>query len=139
MDLNQSKLNPRSVKTALLCYFGHNGYKLLDKSTSAVFKSRDVIFKERITHLVKQLTPTMLSNDNNPFTNRFQQNSNVDIVKNNLKLDLILLLIHGIALRLHRTNNNNIPDTNNSALTTTKNTNNDSDNLSLALKKPREL
>jgi len=42
-----------SVKTALLVYFGHDGYKLLDKSTSAIFKSRDVIFKERITYLAK--------------------------------------------------------------------------------------
>ena len=49
LDLNQSKLNPRLVKTALLGYFGYDRYKLLDKSTSAVFKSRDVIFEEGIT------------------------------------------------------------------------------------------
>jgi len=35
LDLNQSKLNPRSVKTALLGYFGHDEYKLLNKSTGA--------------------------------------------------------------------------------------------------------
>jgi len=60
LDLSFSKLNPRSVKTALLGYFGYNRYKLLDKNTSTIFKSRDIIFKEEITHLVKQLTPTML-------------------------------------------------------------------------------
>jgi len=55
LDLNQSKLNPRLVKTVLLGYFGHNGYKLLDKSTGAIFKSRDVIFEEGITHLVMNI------------------------------------------------------------------------------------
>ena len=53
LDLNQSKLNPRLVKTALLGYFGRDGYKLLEKNTGAIFKSRDVIFKEEITHLAK--------------------------------------------------------------------------------------
>jgi len=67
LDLNLSKLNPRSVKTALLGYFGHNGYKLLDKSTGTVFKSQDVIFKEGTTHLAKQPTPVVFYDNNNPF------------------------------------------------------------------------
>ena len=36
-------MNLRSVKTALLRHFGHNGYKLLDKSTGAIFKLQDII------------------------------------------------------------------------------------------------
>jgi len=67
LDLNISKLSPRSVKTYLLGYFGQEGYKLLDRKTGAVFKSRDVIFEEGITYLAKQPTPTIFSEDNNPF------------------------------------------------------------------------
>ena len=112
-------MNPRLVKTALLGYFGHDGYKLLDKSTGTVFKSRDVIFEEGITHLVKQLTPTVLSDDNDPFATRLQQNGSVDMVKDNPKPDTILLPTHGIVPRplpsseLHETDNDNTPDTNN--------------------------
>jgi len=69
LDLNLSKLNPRSVKTALLGYFGCDGYKLLDKSTGTVFKSQNVIFEERTTHLAKQLTPVVFYDDNDPITN----------------------------------------------------------------------
>ena len=142
MDLNQSKLNPRLVKTALLGYFGHNGYKLLDKSTSTIFKSRDVIFEEGITHLAKQSTPTVLSDDNDLFVIRLQQNGNMDVVKNNPKPEPILLPTHRIVPRPlpssepHGTDNDNIPDTNNSTPTTTENPNNDPDNLPLALRKP---
>jgi len=133
-------LNPRLVKTVLLGYFGHNGYKLLDKSTGAIFKSRDVIFEEGITHLAKQSTPTVLSDDNDLFATRLQQNSNVDIVKDNPKPEPILPT-HGIVPRslpsseLHGTDNDNTPDTNNSTPTTTENPNNDPDNLPLALRK----
>ena len=52
-----SKLTLQSVKTVLLGYFGHDSYKLLDKSTSAVFKSRDVIFEKGITHIAEQVHP----------------------------------------------------------------------------------
>jgi len=131
------------VKTALLGYFGHNGYKLLDKSTGTVFKSRDVIFEERITHLVKQPTLTVLSDDNDLFATRLQQNGNADIVKNNPKPEPIPLLTHRIVPRplpsskLYGTDNDNTPDTNNSTPTTIKNPNNDPDDLPLALRKPQ--
>jgi len=131
------------VKTALLGHFGHDGYKLLDKSTGTVFKSRDIIFEKEITHLEKQPTPTMLSDDNDPFATRLQQNCNADIVKDNPKPETISLLTHGIIPRslpsseLHKTDNDNTPDTNNSTPTTTENPNNDSDNLPLALRKPQ--
>jgi len=91
LDLNQSKSNPRSVKTTLLGYFGHDRYKLLDKSTGTVFKSRNVIFKEEITHLAKQSTLTVLSNNNDPFATRLQQNGNTDVVKDNPKPEPIPL------------------------------------------------
>ena len=53
LDLNLSKLNPRSVKTILLGYFRYNGYKLLDKTTGTIFKPRDIIFEENTTYLAK--------------------------------------------------------------------------------------
>jgi len=140
LDLNQFKLNPRLVKITLLGYFEHNGYKLLDKSTGAIFKSRDVIFEEGITHLAKQSTPTVLSDDNNLFATRLQQNGNVGMVKDNPKPEPILLPTHGIVLRPlpssepYGTDNDNTPDTNNSTPTTTENPNNDPDNLPLCHK-----
>jgi len=39
LDLNMSKLSPRSVKVSLLGYHGRNGYKLIDKSTGTIYKS----------------------------------------------------------------------------------------------------
>ena len=67
LDLNLSKLLPRSVKVSLLGYFGQEGYKLLDQKTGVVFKSRDIIFKESITHLAEQTMCTSFSENNNPF------------------------------------------------------------------------
>jgi len=58
---------PRSVKVSLLGYFGQEGYKLLDQKTGVVFKSRNIIFKEGITHLAEQTMYTSFSEDNNPF------------------------------------------------------------------------
>ena len=52
-DLKLYKLSARSVRVSILGYFGHNGYKLLDKSTSVVFRSWDVIFEEGITYIAK--------------------------------------------------------------------------------------
>ena len=43
LDLNLLKLYLRFVKVLLLGYFGHNSYKLLEKNTSSVFKSHDVV------------------------------------------------------------------------------------------------
>ena len=67
LDLNLSKLAPWSAKTVLLGYFGHNSYKLLDKTTGAMFKSRDVIFKEGTTYIAKQVLPKHNLLDTNPF------------------------------------------------------------------------
>jgi len=52
---------------SLLGYFGHDGYKLLDKSTSAVFRSQDIIFEEGIMHIAKQSNPIIFNKENNPF------------------------------------------------------------------------
>jgi len=67
-ELNLSKLYSRSVKISLLGYFRHDGYKLLEKSTGTVFRSRDVIFEEGVTHLAKQPTPVIFPDNNNPFS-----------------------------------------------------------------------
>ena len=62
-DLNLSKLFLRSVKVSLLGYYGHNGYKRLERSTGTIFKSRDVIFEEGETHYVKQPTSVIFTNN----------------------------------------------------------------------------
>jgi len=51
----------------LLGYFGYDSYKLLEKSTGAVFRSHDVIFEEGTTHYARQLTPTSFTDEDNPF------------------------------------------------------------------------
>lgn len=49
-EVSPSKLSPRSVKLVLVGYYDRTGYKLLDRSTGAAFKSRDVIFEESQPH-----------------------------------------------------------------------------------------
>jgi len=66
LDLNISKLQPRSVWVTLLGYNGRNGYKLLDRSTGAMFLSRDVIFEEGTTHLAQPSIPTVIAGDVQP-------------------------------------------------------------------------
>ena len=65
-----SKLFPRSVKVALLGYFGHDSYKLLEKNTGAIFRSCDVIFEEGITHYARQPTSISFTDKNNLFSYR---------------------------------------------------------------------
>jgi len=91
LDLNLPKLNPRSVKTVLLGYFGHNSYKLLDKSTGKVFKSQDIIFEERVTYLARQPLPTVITNDNDMFIYKPQTNSNTTNADKTKKLNLLPL------------------------------------------------
>ena len=67
VDLNLSKLHPRSVKTALLGYFGQDGYKLLNRETGSIFRSRDVIFEEGTTHFTAQPANMNIGDDNDPF------------------------------------------------------------------------
>ena len=62
-----SKLYPRSVKTSLLGYFGRGGYKLLDKQTGSVFRSRDVIFIEGNTNYATQSVHIDINDTNDPF------------------------------------------------------------------------
>lgn len=66
-DLNLSKLGPRSVKVVLLGYFGRQGYKLLDRSTGSIYKSRDVIFEEGTTNLAQQPQHNIYNDENDPF------------------------------------------------------------------------
>lgn len=49
-EISPSKLSPRSVKLTMIGYFDRTGYKLLDRSTGATHKSRDVIFEETRPH-----------------------------------------------------------------------------------------
>ena len=44
--VSPSKLAPRLVKLTIIGYYDRSGYKLLDCTTDAIFKSRDVIFEE---------------------------------------------------------------------------------------------
>ena len=85
-DLSLSKLFPQSVKVALLGYFGHDGYKLLERDTGAIFRSRNVIFKERTTHYVKQLTPTPFTDEDDPFP--YRSNNQTQIIEENRNNDI---------------------------------------------------
>ena len=67
-DLNLSKLFPRSVKVALLGYFGHDGYKLLERTMGTVFRSCDVIFEEDTIHYARQPVPVAFTDENDPFS-----------------------------------------------------------------------
>lgn len=49
-EVSPSKLSPRSVKLTLIGYYDRTGYKLLDRATGAVHKSRDVVFEETRPH-----------------------------------------------------------------------------------------
>jgi len=69
-ELNTSKLHPKSLKVYLIGYYGHEAYKLLDRSTGEIFKSRDVIFEEGSTHYATQPTPTRFNEGDDPFTTK---------------------------------------------------------------------
>ena len=77
----------------MLGYFGHDGYKLLDKSTGVVFKSQDIIFEEGTTYLAKQLIPVVFYDDNDPFIYEPRLNSNTVSFDNNVSPEPIPLLI----------------------------------------------
>lgn len=51
------KLAYQSRETQLIGYFGRGAYKLLDRSTGKVYKSRDVISEERTPHRSKLVVP----------------------------------------------------------------------------------
>ena len=95
LDLNMSKLSPRSVKVSLLGYHGCNGYKLIDKSTGTIYKSRDVIFEEGQTHIAKPLEPIILDEDKDPFTLETLPNSDWHLDKSEKRMPSI----QGIAPR----------------------------------------
>ena len=50
VEIDGGKLSPRSIKCVLIGYFGRDAYRVLDKSTGKVYRSRDVIFEEGIGH-----------------------------------------------------------------------------------------
>jgi hypothetical protein len=58
VEISPSKLSPRSVKLTMIGYFGHTGYKLLDKATGKTFQSRDVVFDEQPPHYSTDLPVT---------------------------------------------------------------------------------
>ncbi|EDR06651.1 retrovirus-related pol polyprotein [Laccaria bicolor S238N-H82] len=49
-EISISKLAPRSIKYALIGYFGRGTYKLWDRASGTTIKSRDVIFEEGHGH-----------------------------------------------------------------------------------------
>ncbi|KAJ3552615.1 hypothetical protein NP233_g12840 [Leucocoprinus birnbaumii] len=67
LDLGLSKLSPRSTRLTMIGYYGREGYKLLDRSTGAIHKSRDVIFEEGQIHIAQQPTRALFSEDDDPF------------------------------------------------------------------------
>ena len=50
VEIDGGKLSLRSIKCVLIGYFGRDAYRVLDKSTGKVYRSRDVIFEEGIGH-----------------------------------------------------------------------------------------
>ncbi|KAF7782993.1 hypothetical protein Agabi119p4_2369 [Agaricus bisporus var. burnettii] len=62
-EIHSSKLSPRSSKLTLIGYYGHTGYKLLDRTTGAAYKSRDVIFEESRPHLSTDPITSFSPND----------------------------------------------------------------------------
>ena len=76
LDLNISKLQPQSVWVTLLGYNSQNRYKLLDRSTRAIFLSRDVIFEKGTTHLAQLSIPTVIVEDENPYTTDLSWSNN---------------------------------------------------------------
>jgi len=76
LDLNISKLQLQSVWVTLLGYNSRNGYKLLDRSTGAIFLLRDVIFEEETTHLAQLSILTVIVKDENLCTTDLLQSDN---------------------------------------------------------------
>ena len=54
----------------MLSYFGHDSYKLLEKNTSAIFRSHNIIFEEGITYYARQPTLISFTDKNDPFPYR---------------------------------------------------------------------
>ena len=97
-ELNTSKLHPKSLKVYLIGYYGHEAYKLLDRSTGEIFKSRDVIFEEGSTHYATQPTPTRFDEGDDPFTTKLPhqlEEITTDELKDNQRSDS--LPMQGIA------------------------------------------
>ncbi|KAF7768677.1 hypothetical protein Agabi119p4_7920 [Agaricus bisporus var. burnettii] len=63
VEVHSSKLSPRSVKLTLIGYYGHTAYKLMDRTTGAVYKSREVIFEEARPHLSTDIITTFSGDD----------------------------------------------------------------------------
>jgi hypothetical protein len=57
-EIGVSKLAPRSIKYAMIGYFGRGTYKLWDRASGTTIKSRDVIFEEGKGHRTISDTPT---------------------------------------------------------------------------------
>ena len=51
------KLVPHSIKCVLIGYFGHDAYRLLDRTMGKLFRSQDVIFEEGTGHRTLDAPP----------------------------------------------------------------------------------
>jgi hypothetical protein len=59
MEIDGGKLAPRAIKCTLIGYFGRDAYRLLDKATGKVYRSRDVIFEEGVGHRTLDVQPVL--------------------------------------------------------------------------------
>ena len=57
MEGDGGKLAPRTIKCVLVGYFGCDAFRLLDKTTGKLYRSRDVIFEEGIGHRTLNAQP----------------------------------------------------------------------------------
>ena len=64
-EVNPSKIGPTSEKYQLIGYYGRDAYKLYDRASGKVYKSRDVIFEEGTGHRTVPLTS--ITNDDEDY------------------------------------------------------------------------
>jgi len=50
VEIGGGKLDVRSVKCALISYFGRDSYRLLNRSTGRTYRSHDIVFEEGLGH-----------------------------------------------------------------------------------------
>jgi len=71
MEKQTSKFHPTSIKYTLIRYYSKGAYKLLNRMTSNIIKSRDICFKEGTGHTTNKKSIPVLSSNESPFILRF--------------------------------------------------------------------
>ncbi|CAA7270908.1 unnamed protein product [Cyclocybe aegerita] len=62
-EVNPSKISPISIKYSLIGYYDRDAYKLFDRHTGKVIKSRDIIFEEGTGHRTLPAAPPPTDSD----------------------------------------------------------------------------